>query len=380
MPSCRTRRLARTRPGTRQRIVRERLTGNASRYYPPRPDPPIEPIRALRILWVQARQLHAPVRAVDELELANVHPHVSHARSGASGQQQDITRTQGVDYRRDLGPRARLIAAHARQPNAVLAVGVLNQSRAIESVVSRAAPNVGRSQRFERRLHHVARVAGDRYGRQRRWQVRRGAVPTPPASPCPPPQSERHPERRAHAVARVVAWIPEPSRAPIFEAIAQLASQGKPGERPPFEPASHGPLRGKLLSGRVGGESQGESRERVGSKRGPASSGLHLVTQTVEGPAPAQGVVHEEGESQSMGERSAQPRRGPELVDVGAIAVVPAPEMELQPPTPPLRPERSWEEQERREPPGLSQPRQQRAAPPTCVAPCDGTGGAGLGA
>src|SRR2546425_1103694 len=62
-----------------------------------------------------------------------------------------------------------------------------------------------------------------------------------------PPRSTLFPYttlfRSAHAVARVVAWIPEPARAPIFEAIAQLASDGKPGERPPFEPASHGPLR-----------------------------------------------------------------------------------------------------------------------------------------
>src|SRR2546425_8860296 len=199
-----------------------------------------------------------------------------------------------------------------------------------------------------------------------------------------PPRSTLFPYttlfRSAHAVARVVAWIPEPARAPIFEAIAQLASDGKPGERPPFESASHGPLSGELLSGRVGGESQSESRERVGSKGGPASSGLHLVTQTVEGPAPAQGVVHEEGESESMGERPAQRRGGSELVDVGAIAVVPAPEMELQPTASPLRPERGRDNEERREPPELSQPRQRRAAPPTCVAPCDGTRGAGPGA
>src|SRR5207249_11476811 len=195
------------------------------------------------------------------------------------------------------GASVRLIAAHARQANAVLAVGVLNQPRAVESVVGSAAPNVRRTQRFERRLHHFARVAGDRHGRQGRGQVPRGAVPTPPSS-CPPPQSKRDAERRAHAAARVVARIPEPSGAPIFEAIAKLTSQGQPGGRPPFEPPSQRPLRGELLSGRVGGESQGESRERVGSKRGPASSGLHLVTHTVERPAAAQGAVAEEGESE----------------------------------------------------------------------------------
>src|SRR5439155_22811661 len=117
-------------------------------------------------------------------------------------------------------------------------VGVLNQPRAVESVVGRAAPDVRRSQRFERRLHHFARVAGDRHGRQGRRQVPRGAVPTPPSSPCPPPPSKRHTERRASAASRFVARVPEPSGATLFEAIAKLTSQGGPGERPPFEPAS----------------------------------------------------------------------------------------------------------------------------------------------
>src|SRR2546427_2133213 len=118
--------------------------GNASWYHPSRPDPSLQPVRALRILWIKARQLHAPVRAVDELELTHVHPHVGHARSGTGGEQEDISRAEGVDEGRDLGSRARLIAAHARQPNAVLAVCVLNQSRAVESVVGRPAPDVRR--------------------------------------------------------------------------------------------------------------------------------------------------------------------------------------------------------------------------------------------
>src|SRR3989454_1273020 len=116
---------------------------NASWYHPSRPHPTIQPVRAFRILRIQARQLHAPVRTVDELELAHVHPHVGHTGAGPGRQEEDITRTESVDYRRDLGPPVRLIAAHARQPNAVLAVGVLNQPRAIESVVGRAAQMYG---------------------------------------------------------------------------------------------------------------------------------------------------------------------------------------------------------------------------------------------
>src|SRR3989442_7773612 len=194
------------------------------------------------------------------------------------------------------------------------------------------------------------------------------AVPTPPpSSPAPPPQPQRHAERRTHAVARVVTGIPEPSRAPILEAIAQLASQGEPGERPPFEPASHGPLRGDLLSGGVGGESQRQSGERVGPKRGPAASGLDLVTQAVKGPASTQAVVDEDGQSESVGERAAQPRGGAEFVHVGTIAVVPAAQVELQPAAPTLRPEHGWQHEDPPQPPGPSQPRQRHAAPPAPV-------------
>src|SRR5437762_2366271 len=78
--------------------------------------------------------------------------------------------------------------------------------------------------------------------------------------------------------------------------------------------------------------------------------------------------------------RPTEPRANAELVDVGAIAIVPAPEMQLQRAAPSLRPERRREDEERREPPGPSQPRQRRAAPPTCVVPCDGTRGGGPGA
>src|SRR5207249_7624053 len=146
-----------------------------------------------------------------------------------------------------------------------------------------------------------------------------------------------------------------------------------PGERLPLESASHRPQSGYLLSRGVGGEAQGESGERVGPKRGPASSGLQLVAQTIKGPASAQGVAHERRDSESVRERAIQARARAELVDVGAIAVVPAPEMQLQHAAPSLRPERRRENEEHREPPGPSQPRQRRAAPPTCVVPCDGT-------
>src|SRR5438445_476486 len=143
---------------------------------------------------------------------------------------------------------------------------------------------------------------------------------------------------------------------------------------------AHGPLSGELLRGRVGRETQGKSDEGIGAERGPASPCLHLVTQAIEGAAPSQGIVHEDGEPDSVREGSAQPGGRAEFVDVRAIAVVPAPQMQLQAAALDLRPEPRREHEERCEPPGLSQPQQRRGAPPTCAAPCDGTKGAGPGA
>src|SRR5205823_8766617 len=118
--------------------------------------------------------------------------------------------------------RVRLIAAHARQPNAVLAVGVLNQPRAIESVVGGAAPDIGRAEGLDGGLDHIGGIAADR----RRWssgrKLGRNAVPaSPPSSPTPSP-SEGHSEHGTHPFARVVAGIPEPARPAILEPIAYL--------------------------------------------------------------------------------------------------------------------------------------------------------------
>src|SRR5205823_6191239 len=126
---------------------------------------------------------------------------------------------------------------------------------------------------------------------------------------------------------------------------AEFASQGQPGARTPREAAPHAPLSGYPTRRGGGREAQGEPSDRVRPKRGPASSGLHLVAQTIEGPASAQGVTHERGESESVRERATQARARAELVDVGAIAIVPAPEMQLQRAAPSLRPERRREDE-----------------------------------
>src|SRR5205814_6958180 len=138
---------------------------------------------------------------------------------------------------------AGLIAAHARQADTVLTVGVLNQSRAIEPVVRRAAPDVRRPQRLDGGLHHVHGIAADRGGGQWRRKVggTGGATPAPsaPPSPLPPPPSYGAAEHRAHARARIAAWTPEPPWPAILEAIAQFHAQRQPAQRSPFHAPAH---------------------------------------------------------------------------------------------------------------------------------------------
>src|SRR5207237_10105425 len=99
--------------------------------------------------------------------------------------------------------------------DAVLTVGVLNQSRAIEPFVRRPAPDVRRAEGFDGGLDHVPRVAAERRGRRRRWELGRTTVPaslpSPPLTP-PPSPSPRPPAPDAPARARVPAPIPDSSR------------------------------------------------------------------------------------------------------------------------------------------------------------------------
>src|SRR6267378_2211154 len=63
----------------------------------PRADPARYPPGALRVLRLQARQLHARIRAVDECLFTDVHPHVGDAPTGLGREQQDITGPQRVE-------------------------------------------------------------------------------------------------------------------------------------------------------------------------------------------------------------------------------------------------------------------------------------------
>src|SRR5205823_14382922 len=147
---------------------------------------------------------------------------------------------------------------------------VLNQSRAIEPVVRRAAPDVRRPQRLDGGLHHVHGIAADRGGGQWRRKVggTGGATPAPsaPPSPLPPPPSYGDAEHRAHARARIAAWIPEPPSPAILEAIAQFHAQRQPSQRSPFHASAHTPLGRELLGRGIGPQTELHAGARIGAE------------------------------------------------------------------------------------------------------------------
>src|SRR5436190_24164032 len=89
-------------------------TCNVSLHYSPRPDPALNPPNAVRVLPLEPGKLHAATRAMNEDLIADVHADVRDTTTRLRREEQQITRSQGVDDRCDLRPRARLITADAR--------------------------------------------------------------------------------------------------------------------------------------------------------------------------------------------------------------------------------------------------------------------------
>src|SRR4029077_4553449 len=116
-------------------------------------------------------RLDAGVRALNERLLADIHPHVRDATTWLGRKQENVSGLQSFDERRDFGSGARLVSTHARQANAVLAVGPLHHSGAIESVRGGTAPDIGRTERVQRVAHDVGRVPGDRSRPLERWPL-----------------------------------------------------------------------------------------------------------------------------------------------------------------------------------------------------------------
>src|SRR2546426_9307631 len=182
--------------------------------------------------------------------------------------------------------------------------------------------------------------------------------------------------------------IRRPPRSTLFpyttlfrsQPIADLRADRKPRDRSPLEAAADAPQRRELLGGRVGREAEVEPGQGIGTEGRAAAPALQLVAEPVERAAPPQRIVYQHGGREPVGELAAEARAGAELVHVGAIAVVPAAEMELHLAAVPLRDERRGNEQQGREAPVPSRRRQSPGALPRRVAPCGGTRDGGRGA
>src|SRR5207249_2569582 len=247
---------------------------------------------------------------------------------------QDVARPQRLHHRRDFRAGTRLVAAHARQADPVLAVRILDKPRAVEAVVGGSSPNVWRAERLEGGLHDVDGVPRDRYRWSRGREVGWGSGATAPPAPLPLAHSDRDPQRSANALARGAARSPEATWPPVL----QPGEGAGPQARPPAPP-------------------------------------LDLVTRAVKRTAVTQAVVHEDGDPEALREGRARTDASisPEFVGVRAVAVVPPADMKLQ--AAPLGGERRRCEREQQQRDRLSPPRQRRLAPATGAAPCDGRGG-----
>src|SRR5207247_7368412 len=173
--------------------------------------------------------------------------------------------------------------------------------------------------------------------------------------PLPLPRPVRHAADPPEACPAVARRIPEAPRAAILQAVARFATDGEPRKWPPFEPTPHAPLCGDLLGRGIGGKAQRKARQGVWTEAGPAAPALDLVAHAVERAPAAQAVVHEYARAEAVRQRAREPGAGAELVDVGAIARVPAAEVQL--PVSTSSGQRRGEQREQESPEQLSPPR-----------------------
>jgi hypothetical protein len=143
---------------------------DALRKEPPHSDPASVPPAPVGIVGAQDALLHAVGRAVDESAAADVHADVGD-RSAAAGEREDVARLEGVELPLDRAAALRLVGAAAREENAVLRVGVLDEPGAVEAV----AP-LPFAAELIRLPHHLGRGRDDGVGEGER-RGSRGGIP-----------------------------------------------------------------------------------------------------------------------------------------------------------------------------------------------------------
>src|SRR5437879_2135261 len=123
------------------------------------------PPAAVGILLAQRADLDAAGRAVDEASLPDIETDMGD-RTTLVGEGEDITRQEHREVPGDFPALSRLVHAPPREGDPVLAIGVLNETGAIEAaaVGPGAAPPV-------RAAHHLARGRDDGVGQPGRTRA-----------------------------------------------------------------------------------------------------------------------------------------------------------------------------------------------------------------
>src|SRR5205814_5212575 len=99
--------------------------------------PPRVPPAAVGVLGAEGAHLHPPGGTVDEVALPHVQTDVSH-RSAPVGKGQQISGPQPCQRSLHFYSSSCLVNAPPRQLDSVLAIGVLDQAGAVESLSVRA--------------------------------------------------------------------------------------------------------------------------------------------------------------------------------------------------------------------------------------------------
>ena len=144
------------------------------------------PPLAVGIGRYQAGELYSAGGTVDELSLANVQPDVCNPVP-FDRKAQDIARMEASQLERHRSAEGRLLVADPWEDNAMLPVGVLDESGAVEAVRVVATPRIGRSHHVQSRYHDTRGYCRCAAGFEREpadvgfgWANRLRSPPPPP--------------------------------------------------------------------------------------------------------------------------------------------------------------------------------------------------------
>ena len=271
---------------------------------------------------------------MNELLLTDVHPHMGDATTRLRREEENVSGSQGLNDGHDFCSGARLVATHAGQSNAVLAVRPLHQPGAIESVRCGATPHVRRAERIERCLHNVGGITSDDAGRHEEERRRRLVAPsTRPAAIHGVADCHRETDGGPDSIAGVWSRAPEPAWPDVLPPVHYFGTDSRPGDRTPLDPATDAPQRGELLPRGISRQAERRARDHIRPEGLAMSPRLQFPPRAVERSVAAQAVVHDDVRRQPLPKPTAERGRGAQLVAVRLVAVIPAPVQQVDIPS-----------------------------------------------